>query len=46
MTSCAEWTGVLLSLLLKEAGVKDGAFWTRISDLAVVLLPIRSVVKP
>ena len=27
MTSCAEWTGVLLSVLLKEAGVKDGAPW-------------------
>jgi sulfane dehydrogenase subunit SoxC len=27
MTSCAEWTGVLLSVLLKEAGVKDSARW-------------------
>ncbi len=27
MTSCAEWTGVLLSVLLKEVGVKDGAPW-------------------
>jgi sulfane dehydrogenase subunit SoxC len=27
MTSCAEWTGVLLSVLLKEAGVKDSAPW-------------------
>ena len=27
MTSYAEWTGVLLSVLLKEAGVKDGASW-------------------
>ena len=27
MTSCAEWTGVLLSVLLKEAGVKGGASW-------------------
>lgn len=27
MTSCAEWTGVLLSVLLKEAGVKSGASW-------------------
>jgi len=27
MTSCAEWTGVLLSTLLKEAGVKAGASW-------------------
>ena len=27
MTSCAEWTGVLLSTLLEEAGVKDGASW-------------------
>ena len=26
-TSCAEWTGVPLSVLLKEAGVKDGAGW-------------------
>ena len=26
-TSCAEWTGVLLSVLLKEAGVKDGGSW-------------------
>ena len=27
MTSCAEWTGVLLSVLLKEAGVKDKGTW-------------------
>src|SRR6195256_7024346 len=27
MTSCAEWTGVLLSVLLKEAGLKGGAPW-------------------
>ena len=27
MTSCAEWTGVLLSTLLKECGVKGGASW-------------------
>ena len=27
MTSCAEWTGVLLSTLLKECGVKSGASW-------------------
>ena len=27
MTSCAEWTGVLLSMLLKECGVKGGASW-------------------
>ena len=27
MTSCAEWTGVLLSTLLKEAGIKGGATW-------------------
>ena len=27
MVSCAEWTGVRLSLLLKEAGVKDGGSW-------------------
>jgi sulfane dehydrogenase subunit SoxC len=27
MTSCAEWTGVLLSTLLKETGVKGGASW-------------------
>ena len=27
MTSCAEWTGVLLSVLLKEAGVKGEASW-------------------
>ena len=26
-TSCAEWTGVLLSLLLKECGVQKGASW-------------------
>ncbi len=26
-TSCAEWTGVLLSTLLKEAGVQPGAGW-------------------
>ena len=25
MTSCSEWTGVLLSVLLKEAGVQQGA---------------------
>lgn len=27
MTSCAEWTGVLLSTVLKEAGVQAGADW-------------------
>ncbi len=27
MVSCAEWTGVLLSVLLKEAGVQDAASW-------------------
>ncbi len=27
ITACAEWTGVLLSLLLKEAGVQKGASW-------------------
>ena len=27
MTSCAEWTGVLLSTLLKECGVKSSATW-------------------
>ena len=27
MTSCAEWTGVLLSTLLKETGVKGGGTW-------------------
>jgi sulfane dehydrogenase subunit SoxC len=27
LTSCAEWTGVPLSLLLKEAGVQSGATW-------------------
>jgi sulfane dehydrogenase subunit SoxC len=27
MTSCAEWTGVLLSTLLKECGVKSSASW-------------------
>lgn len=27
MTSCAEWTGVLLSVLLKEAGLQHGASW-------------------
>ena len=26
-TSCSEWTGVPLSLLLKEAGVQKGATW-------------------
>ena len=26
-TSCAEWTGVLLSLLLKECGLQKGASW-------------------
>jgi sulfane dehydrogenase subunit SoxC len=25
--ACSEWTGVLLSVLLKEAGVKNGASW-------------------
>jgi sulfane dehydrogenase subunit SoxC len=27
LTSCSEWTGVLLSLLLKEVGVQKGAAW-------------------
>src|SRR5271165_4586763 len=27
LTSCAEWTGVPLSLLLKEAGLQKGAAW-------------------
>ncbi len=27
LTSCAEWTGVELSLLLREAGVQPGASW-------------------
>ena len=27
MTSCSEWTGVLLSVLLKEAGIKKEASW-------------------
>jgi sulfane dehydrogenase subunit SoxC len=27
LTSCAEWQGVQLSLLLKEAGVQSGASW-------------------
>ena len=27
MTSCSEWTGVPLSLLLKEVGVQKGASW-------------------
>jgi sulfane dehydrogenase subunit SoxC len=27
MTSCAEWTGVLLSTLLKECGLKSNAKW-------------------
>jgi sulfane dehydrogenase subunit SoxC len=27
MTSCAEWTGVLLSVLLNECGVKGSATW-------------------
>jgi len=27
MTSCAEWTGVLLRTLLEEAGVQDGGEW-------------------
>ena len=27
MTSCAEWTGVPLSVLLKECGLKGGASW-------------------
>jgi sulfane dehydrogenase subunit SoxC len=27
LTSCSEWTGVLLSVLLKEVGVQKGARW-------------------
>jgi sulfane dehydrogenase subunit SoxC len=27
LTSCAEWTGVPLSLLLREAGIQKGATW-------------------
>ena len=27
MVACSEWTGVLLSVLLREAGVRDGASW-------------------
>jgi sulfane dehydrogenase subunit SoxC len=27
LTSCSEWTGVLLSLLLREVGVQAGATW-------------------
>ena len=27
MTSCSEWTGVPLSVLLNEAGVKKEASW-------------------
>src|SRR4030095_9586839 len=27
MVSCAEWTGVLLSTLLKECGLKNSAKW-------------------
>src|ERR1019366_5611905 len=27
LTSCSEWTGVLLSVLLKECGVQAGASW-------------------
>ena len=27
LTSCSEWTGVLLSVLLREAGVQKGATW-------------------
>ncbi len=27
LTSCSEWTGVPLSLLLREAGVQKGAAW-------------------
>src|SRR5439155_7792129 len=27
LTSCAEWTGVPLSLLLNEAGLQNGASW-------------------
>jgi len=27
LTSCAEWTGVPLSTILREAGVRDGAAW-------------------
>ena len=32
LTSCAEWTGVKLSLLLKEAGVQKGANWLLIGS--------------
>ena len=27
MTSCSEWTGVQLSVLLREAGLRPGARW-------------------
>src|SRR5256712_13075438 len=36
MTSCAEWTGVLLSVLLKECSLKGGAFWIRAGGAAGV----------
>ena len=39
MTSCAEWTGVLLSVLLKEAGVKGGGSWIVASPPAQAALP-------
>ncbi|HJO38294.1 MAG: sulfite dehydrogenase [Vicinamibacterales bacterium] len=32
-TSCAEWTGVPLSIVLDEAGVQDGASWVVAEDV-------------
>ena len=30
MTSCSEWTGVLMSVLLQEAGVQKGTSWVHV----------------
>jgi DMSO/TMAO reductase YedYZ molybdopterin-dependent catalytic subunit len=39
MTSSAEWTGVLLSVLLKECGLKGGASWV-VQSLPKIKMPI------
>ena len=41
LIGCSEWTGVPLSILLKEAGVKDGASWV-IGESAGVTRQARS----
>ena len=42
MASCSEWTGVLLSVLLEEAGVKPDASWV-IAEGADVCKMVRSL---